>query len=346
MKECLNYKIIDSETLECHNCNHFCRIKEGKVGICGIRQNRGGKLYLLTYGKAVAANIDPIEKKPLFHFLPGSLAYSFGTLGCNFRCSNCQNYAISQMFGEKGKVKEYSKLNWGLDFSPAKIVEEAKQNDCSSIAATYNEPTVFMEYSLEVMKIAKKEKIYNIWVSNGFMSSETLDIILPYLDAVNIDIKSFQASFYKRYCGAKLTPVLENCKKLAKQKNVWLEVTTLLIPNLSDDLKMLREIARFIKKELGASVPWHLSAFSGEISWKLKNFPPTPLEKIRKAYEIGKEEGLNYVYGGNIEGENIENTYCPKCGTLLVERNEYWATSLMKNDRCPRCGAKIAGVFK
>ncbi len=345
MQECLNYKIIDSATLECENCNHHCKIKEGEVGICGVRQNLKGKLYLLAYGKSVAVGIDPIEKKPLFHFLPGSHVYSFGTLGCNFHCSNCQNYGISQMFGDKGKVKEYSGLNWGTNLSPDEIVKGALENNCSSVAATYNEPTVFLEYALAVMKLAKKKKLKNIWVSNGFMSTKTLDTVIPYLDAINIDIKSFDDKFYREECGARLAPVLENCKKLIKQ-GVWLEITTLIIPTLSDNKKMLREIARFIKKELGSFVPWHLSAFSGEISWKLKNLPSTSLKSIKEAYEIGKEEGLKYVYGGNILNNNLENTYCPKCGALVIERNGYQTISKLKDGCCSKCATKIVGIFQ
>jgi pyruvate formate lyase activating enzyme len=316
---------------------------EGRNGICGIRQNIKNKLYLLAYGKAIAANIDPIEKKPLFHFLPGSQAYSVGTIGCNFRCGNCQNFDISQMFGHKGKAEEYERLNWGYEMSPEKIVEEALESGCQSIAYTYNEPTIWAEYALDTMKLAKSRGIKNVWVSNGFMSPETLDAIIPYLDAINVDIKSFDDEFYKSNCGARVAPVLENCKKLVR-KNVWLEVTTLIIPTLSDDRKMLESIARFIKKELGDYAPWHLSAFSAGISWKLQNLPDTEIETVSSAHEIGKIAGLKYVYAGNVRDKKLESTYCPQCGQLAIERSGYIVVRYDKKGKC-QCGEKIHGIF-
>lgn len=342
MKECINYKKIDKEILECRTCSHFCKIREGRTGICGIRQNIKGKLYLLTYGKAAAAHIDPIEKKPLFHFLPGSLAYSFGTIGCNFRCANCQNYDISQMFEMKGRVEKYGEIDWGFDLSPAEIVKEAKEKGCASIAYTYTEPTVFLEYCLDTMKLARKKGIKNVWVSNGFMSAETLDAIIPYLDAINVDIKSFTDEFYKSNCGAGVGPVLDNCRRLAKE-GVWLEITTLVIPTLSDDEKMLRQVAKFIKNELGDFVPWHVSAFSGVISWKLRHLPETPTAKIKKAYDIGKEEGLKYVYAGNVWEEDMESTYCPGCKEAVIRRAGYAIERFDKEGKCPKCGKLIKG---
>ena len=340
MKECLNYQKLDAGILECQACSHFCRIKSGQLGICGIRQNIGGKLYLLVYGKAAAANIDPIEKKPLFHFLPGSLAYSFGTLGCNFRCGNCQNFDISQMFESKRKVEDYAQLAWGYPLTPEEIVEKARENNCQSVAYTYNEPTVFLEYALDTMKLARKRGLKNVWVSNGFMSEKTLDLVIPHLDAINVDIKSFDAEFYKLNCGARLKPVLENCKRLVKEK-IWLEITTLVIPGLSDSEKMLRGLAKFIKTELGDWVPWHLSAFSGAISWKLKAIPDTSVKTIEKAYKIGKEAGLQYVYAGNIRGSNLENTCCPHCGKTVIKRIGYQIERLDKQGRCSHCGRKV-----
>lgn len=343
MNECLNYKKIDYQTLQCQTCSHFCKIKEGRVGICGIRQNLKGKLYLLAYGKAIASHVDPVEKKPLFHFLPGSSAYSVGTIGCNFRCGNCQNYDISQMFGFKGKVKEYDKFSWGYDLPPEKIVGEALKNKCQSIAYTYNEPTVWTEYALDTMKLARKKGLKNIWVSNGFMSNDTLGVIIPYLDAINVDIKSFDDEFYRSNCGARVNPVLENCKRLVREK-VWTEITTLIIPTMSDDEKMLRKIARFIKKEMGDFVPWHLSAFSGAISWKLRHIPDTSISAVKNAVAIGKKEGLKYVYGGNVPDSGLENTYCPKCGRPLIERIGYEITVYNGTGKC-ECGEKIQGIF-
>ena len=344
MKECLNYRKIDAETIECLACSHFCQIKEGRVGICGVKQNIKGKLYLLVYGRTIAANIDPIEKKPLFHFLPGSLAYSFGTIGCNFRCANCQNYDISQMFSLKGKVEEYGKLNWGYSLSPKEIVTEAVKNNCSIIAYTYNEPTVFLEYALDTMKLAKEKGLKNVWVSNGFMSRQTLEAIVPELDGINIDIKSMDDEFYQSNCGGRVKPVLENCKYLLK-KGIWLEVTTLIIPSLSDNENMLRQVAKFVKKELGDFVPWHISAFSGAISWKLGHLPDTPTEAIKKAYEIGRAEGLKYVYSGNVWQSDMENTFCPKCKKVVIARNGYKVSRQDKEGRCAFCKEKIKGVF-
>ncbi|MBI5254266.1 AmmeMemoRadiSam system radical SAM enzyme [Candidatus Falkowbacteria bacterium] len=294
MKECCEYKTKENGACQCEACNHFCTISDGHVGICRVRQNVKGKLYLLTYGKVAAINIDPIEKKPLFHFLPGSKAFSFGTFGCNFQCANCQNYDIAQISG-----KDMAKNNWGRDLEPEKIVQLAKSNGCESIAYTYNEPTIFWEYALDTMILARKAGLKNVWVSNGFMSDKVLDAIIPYLDAINVDIKSFDDEFYKTNCRARVQPVLDNCKRLVKA-GVWVEITTLVIPTLSDDEQMLRRIARFIKNELGDFVPWHISAFSGAISWKLQYLPDTPVEKIKKVQTIGKEEGLKYVYVGNI----------------------------------------------
>ena len=344
MKECLNYKKIDFQTLQCQTCNHFCKIKNGRVGVCGIRQNIGGKLYLLAYGKAAAAHVDPIEKKPFFHFLPGSIAYSFGTIGCNFRCKNCQNYDISQMFGLKGRVREYSELNWGYSLSPKRIVEDALKNKCKSIAYTYTEPTVFMEYALDTMRLAKEKGLKNVWVSNGFMSDRTLDEIIPYLDAINIDIKSFDNDFYQSNCGARVQPILSNCKRLASEK-VWLEITTLVIPTLSDNEKMLRQIAGFIKNELGDLVPWHISSFSGEISWKLQDIPNTPVKTIKNARRIAKEEGLKYVYAGNVPGSDMENTYCPKCDNIVIKRDNYHIERHDKKGSCPKCGESIIKFY-
>lgn len=345
MKETLFYNKLEKKTVRCEVCSHKCFIKEGEIGVCGIRQNIKGKLYLLPYGKAVAVQIDPVEKKPLFHFLPGAKVFSLGTLGCNFRCLNCQNYDISQMFDKKRKKDDYDKIFWGENLEPADVVRLAKEYNCEAIAYTYNEPTVWLEYALDIMKLARKSDLKNIWVSNGYMSKQTREAILPYLDAINIDIKSFDADFYRRISGADLAPVLDNCRYFAKQKNVWLEVTTLIIPTLSDQEEMLKSLASFIKKYLGQFVPWHVSAFSGQISWHLKHLPDTPSEKVKKAYEIGRQVGLHFVYTGNLWPEGEENTYCPKCGELVVERLGYKIRRFDKKGKCPKCSYQLAGVW-
>lgn len=300
MKECYNYKKLNSHTtLQCFACHHLCTIKEQEVGKCGVRQNQGGVLYSLVYGRAIAANVDPVEKKPLYHFLPGSHTYSIGTLGCNFQCLNCQNYDISQMGDLKGEVASYDYFNWGYRLSPEEVVEQAKHFNCQSISYTYNEPTIFLEYALDTMKVAQEKSLKNIWVTNGFMTDQTLDLIVPYLDAVNIDLKSYQNGFYEKYCGARLAPILANCKQL-KRRGVWLEVTTLIIPGLTDNEEMLTSLAVFIKNELGADTPWHVSAFSGAASWRLSYIPDTPPTTVKRAKELGEGLGLTHVHAGNI----------------------------------------------
>jgi len=348
MKKVALYRKLRDGKVQCVACNHFCTIDSGRTGVCGARQNVNGRLYLLTYNKAISVHADPVEKKPLFHFLPGEYAYSFGTLGCNFRCANCQNFDISQMFERKRKVDEYKYIDWGKDRTPKEIVNGALSNNCSSIAYTYNEPTVFAEYALETMKLAHKEKLKNIWVSNGFMSNQTIDVILPYLDAINVDIKSFDDEFYRTNCGARLKPVLENCKRFV-QEGVWVEITTLVIPTLSDNPEMLSQVARFIKGELADWVPWHVSAFSGEISWKLQHLPSTDPQTIKMARDLGKQAGLKFVYAGNVWDMNLESTYCPKCDTTLIERHGYSVEVKglkVRDSTCVKCGEKIQGIWK
>lgn len=342
MKEALLWEEKPRQTVRCLACHHFCQIAPGRTGVCGVRQNQNGRLYSLVYGQAAALGIDPVEKKPLFHFLPGSFAFSFGTLGCNFSCLNCQNWEISQISNQKGRGENYSHLFWGEKLTPPQIISLARQNQCLSVAYTYNEPTVFLEYALATMKLARRAGLKNIWVSNGFMSSKTLDLILPYLDAVNIDIKSSEENFYQKVCGAKLAPVLENCQRLVKE-GVWLEITTLVIPTLNDKITILNNIARFIKEKLGDAVPWHLSAFSPAISWKLKDLPTTSPPIIKKARQEALKKGLKYVYAGNLGPSSADNTFCPVCGQLVVERQGYAVKRFDQNGHCPKCGQKIAG---
>jgi pyruvate formate lyase activating enzyme len=330
MNEAKFYEKITKNSISCWLCNHYCQISDGKTGSCGVRKNIKGKLYSLVYGYPVALNIDPIEKKPFFHFYPGSLAYSIGTYGCNLSCANCQNWDMSQAIGIENKIKNFEFI------SPEKIVEEALGNNCISIAYTYNEPTVFTEYALDIMKLAYHNGLKNVWVSNGYMSEECLDKIIPYLDAINVDLKSADNNFYKNNCAAKLEPILKNLIKI-KREQIHLEITTLIIPSLSDEIDMLAKIAEFIAEELDIETPWHLTKFSPKISWKLKNIPPTGDDFIYEAYELGKEAGLKYVYVGNIPGDQKENTFCPKCGELVIHRLGY---NIERNDisgRCPNC---------
>ncbi len=333
-KESIFYKNLKNKAVQCTLCNHYCYIDNNYFGLCNARKNIEGKLYTLTYGKPVAINIDPIEKKPLFHFLPSSFALSIGTFGCNFKCKNCLNYDISQEenIEEKNKYIEY--------VPPEQIVNLAINNNCKSIAYTYNEPTIFSEYALDIMKIAKEKNIKNIWVSNGFMSKECLEKIIPYLDATNIDIKSSEEEFYKSNCNATLKPILENLKIL-KKNNIHIEITTLVIPTLSDKEKVFTDISKFIIDNLGDNTPWHLSRFSPEISWKLKDLKETDIKTLELGYNIGKRQGLNYIYIGNIYDTDMENTYCPKCNTIIVKRLGYNITRFDINGYCPRCKEKI-----
>lgn len=333
LKEAILYKKLSQKKVQCLNCAHYCILSENQTGICGVRKNINGKLYSLVYGKLISLNIDPIEKKPFFHFLPKTYSLSLATVGCNFRCENCQNWQISQMPRLQGKIE-------GENFSPEEIVKIAKNYNLPSISYTYTEPTIFSDYALDIMKLAKKEKIRNAWVSNGFWSKELFDLICPYLDAVNIDLKSFKESFYLKHLRGRLKPVLETIKRL-KKKKIWLEITTLIIPTLNDTKEEFENVAKFIKNELGSETPWHISQFSPDISWKLKNLPETPLETLKKAYQIGKKNGLKYIYIGNVPGLKEEDTYCPRCGAKQIERIGYSVKRYDKKGKCSNCGQDL-----
>ena len=293
MKECLLYKKLKDSQVQCQACNHYCLIENGQVGKCGARQNKNGLLFSLVYGQCCALRIDPIEKKPLYHFLPGTKTLSIATVGCNFTCHACQNHQISQAWpgSDPGQT-------W-LGSDPGQIVEMALANNCPSISYTYTEPTVFLEYAFAIMKLAKQAGLKNIWVSNGFFSPQTFELILPYLDAANIDLKSFDDEFYQKYCGGQLAPVLENLKKL-KQAGVWLEITTLVIPTLNDSPATFEKIAQFTAHDLGPDTPWHISRFSPKISWKLQHLPATPLKTLQMAADIAQKAGLKNVHLGNV----------------------------------------------
>ncbi len=338
MKEALLYKKLKDKTVQCKNCAHYCSISPGNRGTCGVRENIDGKLYALNYGKAIAVNIDPIEKKPFFHFLPGSYSLSIATVGCNFSCKNCQNNDISQGFKE---IKEIP----GEDLPPEEIVKLAIKNNLPSISYTYTEPAIFSEYVLETMKIAKRKGLKNNWVTNGFWSKELFNLIWRYLDAANVDLKGFSDEFYIKNCGGKLQPILDTLKRL-REKKIWVEVTTLVIPTLSDSKEMFEKIAEFIKEELGSETPWHISQFSGTISWKLQHLPDTPVETLKMGYKIGKKAGLKYVYTGNVPGLPSEDTLCPKCGTLCINRLGYSIKRLDKNGKCQKCNESLNLILK
>lgn len=334
MHEAMLYEKLAGNRVRCHLCAHRCVIADGKRGVCRVRENRGGFLYTLVYGSTISQNVDPIEKKPLYHFLPGSLAYSVATPGCNFRCQWCQNWQISQMPRERDMIA-------GREVTPEQIVANARDTQCRSIAYTYTEPTVFFEYAYHTALLARLDGLANIFVTNGYMSQKMLEMFHPYLDAANVDLKAFRNKTYHGYVGAGLQPVLDNLK-LMKRLGIWLEVTTLVIPNLNDDPDELRDAARFIAQELGPDTPWHISRFFP--GYKMTDRPPTPIETLLRAQEIGQEEGLHYVYPGNTAKES--NTTCPQCGYLLIRRLGYWVVeNHLLNSRCPVCGTQVAGIW-
>lgn len=333
MKEALFYTKLAQNKVKCSLCSHGCTISPEGRGICGVRENRDGVLYSLVYGKIIANNIDPIEKKPLFHFYPGSVSYSIATVGCNFKCLHCQNFSISQY------PKNYRDIP-GENFTAEEIVKEAKATGCKSISYTYTEPTIFLEFAYDCMTLAHKEGVKNVFVSNGYMSEEVSRFIAPYLDGINIDLKG-DDEFYKKICGARLEPVLNNIK-LLRSLGVWVEVTTLIIPQLNDSTDFLRWTAQFLVS-VDPAIPWHVTQFYP--TYQIVDRGRTPVETLRKAREIGLSEGLKYVYTGNIPGEGGENTYCPNCKNLIIERFGYYISKInTKNSHCIFCGNPIDGV--
>ncbi len=342
MKEAKLYQKLEDKKVQCLLCHHFCQLADGQLGICGVRQNIQGKLMSLNYGHLITEAIDPIEKKPIFHLLPGSLSYSIATIGCNLRCDNCQNWTISQY--SKLEIRN-SKLELpGYDVTPEETITKAIEAGCQSIAYTYTEPTIFFEFALDCMKLARQNGLKNIWVSNGYMSKQCLDEILPYLDAINVDLKFFDEKIYLKNCGCHLPPILDNLKYLYKDSRfktqdskLILEITTLLIPGLTDVNNQPQKIAEFIAQELSPNVPWHISRFSPDISYKMQNGQDTPLKLINRAYELGKRAGLNYIYVGNIWNNEHESTYCPQCGALVIKRLGYQIKALTPDGHCPKC---------
>jgi pyruvate formate lyase activating enzyme len=334
MKEAMFYRKLDENKVDCFLCAQRCRIKPGKRGKCGVRENRDGVLWSLVYEKLIAQHIDPIEKKPIFHFYPSTRSYSIATAGCNFRCLFCQNSDISQ------SPRDYEVI-YGQDIPAEEIVDQAKRTQCATISYTYTEPTIFMEYALDVARLAHEASIKNVFVSNGYMTEEALDGVAPYLDAANVDLKAFDDDFYSKQCGAHLAPVLKTLEGM-KKRGIWLEVTTLLIPGLNDDEEELRKLARFIAS-LGPETPWHVSRFHP--TYQLMDRPSTPIETLQTARKIGIEEGLWYVYTGNIPGDEGENTYCHRCGSLLIERYGFSTTRRgIREGACVQCRAPMAGV--
>ena len=330
------YESLNEKKVRCNLCNHRCVIKNGRRGICGVRENQEGILKTLVYGKLIASNIDPIEKKPLFHVFPGSLSYSVATVGCNFKCLFCQNADIAQM------PSDHNGMIMGDFFTPEDIVDAAIKGNCKSIAYTYTEPTVYFEFAYDTAKIAHEKGILNVFVTNGYMTSEAIEMISPYLDAANVDLKAFNEKFYKEICKAKIEHVKETLIQM-KSLGIFIEVTTLLIPGLNDNRHELEMLAEFLVESLGPETPWHISGFYP--TYKLLNRPSTPLKTLIMAREIGIKTGLKYVYTGNVPSENSENTFCYKCNNLLIDRQGFYVKkNLIENGNCSHCGAHIDGV--
>lgn len=290
IKEAMLYEKLDSDKVHCYLCNHHCRITEGRFGFCGVRRNIKGKLHTLVYGEVIAAYADPIEKKPLYHFLPGTLSYSIATMGCNFRCGFCQNWEISQLSKERNSDVAVRSM------SPEDIISEAKKYTCQSISYTYTEPTIFFEYAYDTAKLARASGLKNVFVTNGFMTKEAIDIIRPYLDAANIDLKFFNNGSYKKICKAKLEPVLDSIKFM-HEAGIWVEVTTLVIPGVNDSDDEFRAIAEFLAS-VDKGIPWHVSAFHAD--YKFSDYPSTPIETLKKAQDVGHKAGLKHIHLGNV----------------------------------------------
>ncbi|MEA3515220.1 MAG: AmmeMemoRadiSam system radical SAM enzyme [Nanoarchaeota archaeon] len=334
LKECMFYEKLKENTVQCHLCPRHCMIAEGKRGNCKVRENQKGKLYSLVYAKPCAIAIDPIEKKPLYHFMPGSSVYSIGTAGCNLHCKFCQNWTTSQ-----ARPEDITPMT----LTPKQLVEEAEYHGCHAIAYTYNEPIIFYEYALDCAKLAKKKGIKNIIVCNGFINQEPLKEWCKYIDAANIDLKAFTDKFYKQMTGAWIKPVLESIKILKKQ-GIWLEITNLMIPTLNDKPAEIKKMCKWIKENIGTTTPLHFTAFYP--CFKLLDVPPTPKETLLKAKSIADKEGLKYVYVSNVPAEKESNTYCPKCRNLIIERGQFNITqNNISKGKCS-CGYKADGIWE
>jgi pyruvate formate lyase activating enzyme len=334
LREAALYKKLGENKVSCFLCSHRCLISDRSFGICNVRENRGGILYTHAYGELIAQNIDPIEKKPLYHFFPGSKSFSIAAIGCNFQCGFCQNWQISQ-------VKEAESLGLrSQEVNPEDVVKQAKRSGSRSISYTYTEPTIFFEYAYEISQLAKKEQLYNAFVTNGYMTEETIQEIHPFLDAANIDLKFFNETSYRKVCKGRLGPVLKSIERM-KQLGIWIEITTLIVPGENDSEEELKRIASFIA-ELDCSIPWHISRFFPQ--YKMDDGASTPMEVLNRAYELGREAGLRYVYLGNVVGSG-NNTYCYNCNTLLIERRGFSIQQYrVREGKCPDCGSPMEGV--
>jgi len=342
MREAMLYEKLEDRRVRCQLCAHRCLIAAGQKGICQVRENRDGVLYTLVYGIPLSQAVDPIEKKPLFHFYPGSSAFSIATAGCNLRCTFCQNADISQMPRDRGQIE-------GRPTPPEAVVRAAQHYGSRSIAFTYTEPTIFFEYSYEIARLAHQAGIASVYVTNGYMTREMLELFrgvnrdgAPYLDAANVDLKAFRDDTYRKVCGARLQPVLDSLKAM-KELGIWVEVTTLVVPEMNDSEQELGEIAQFIAAELGVETPWHVSRFHPD--YKMTDRGATPAGTLRRAHELGREAGLRYVYVGNMPGAHLEDTVCPSCGRAVIARRGFEVTqSHLQDGKCAYCATVIDGV--
>jgi len=337
MKEARFWTKREDGRVHCWLCPHNCIIKDGGRGICAVRENRGSTLYSLVWGKSIAANIDPIEKKPLFHVLPGSHTFSIAAVGCNLACSFCQNSDISQYPAETGKTA-------GEELLPETVVESALKNSCKCISYTYTEPTIFMEYVLDTARIAKEKGLLNTIISNGFTSTAVIKSEFPGLiNAANIDLKAFTERFYKKLCRAKLAPVLDAIKAY-HEAGVWIEITTLLIPGENDSPEEVRDIAAFIKS-ISDDIPWHISRYYPRYHYD--KAPATPVDSLERSRQAGLAAGLKYVYTGNVPGRTSESTFCTSCGNIVIRRMGFSVLeNKLKGNSCSNCGNVIAGIYR
>jgi len=328
------YKKLPDREIECTLCPRFCKLSDKERGYCGVRENMGGTYYTLVYGKACSIHVDPIEKKPLFHFLPNSQALSIATAGCNVNCKFCQNWEISQVRPEQ--------INH-VDFPPTSVVKSAKANNCPIIAYTYSEPIVFYEYMYDTSKQARKKGIKNVVITGGHINPTPLKELIQVVDAIKIDLKSFSQEFYTNYVRGKLQPVLDAIKIVAKS-TIWLEIVYLVIPTLNDSPEEIRSMCQWILREIGPDVPLHFSRFHP--MYLMKNLPPTPISTLEKARNIAIKEGIHYVYIGNVPGHKAENTYCPNCKNILIKRMGYQIQIInLNNGKCKFCNNPIPGIW-
>ncbi len=337
MREARLYEKLQGAKVRCFLCAHRCVIADGSGGLCGVRRNQGGILYAATYERVISANPDPIEKKPLYHYKPGTWSMSVATVGCNFTCDFCQNHSISQLLKDNP-----GQSIPGGQLEASRIVKEARRHGCETISFTYTEPTVFYELAFDTAAEAARLGIDSIFVTNGYMTSEMLDDFRPLLKAANIDLKSFSDSTYRKVCGGSLQPVLDSIIKM-HQQGIWIEITTLLIPGLNDSREELMQLASFIAG-VDRDIPWHISAFHPD--YRMLDRGRTTLESLHSAWRIGQSAGLRYVYTGNIPGSGYESTRCPSCGAVVISRYGFDSHRTgLKGDRCAGCGAQISGVF-